>query len=406
MRSARGDATPACVRVERAGLTARGRADAMGVTFGRVLRVAVDTATTVAIGYTLVAAVCVAAFGRRPPDESDVTPPVTLLVPLHGAEPGLEENLRAFASQDYPAYQLVFGVKSEDDGALPIARRIAAAHPDTRIDIAIGRAPDARNPKIANVMSMMRYAQHDVLVMADSDGRPEPWYLRRIVAPLQTPGVGLVTCLFSGNPDGAFASRIGAMFMNEHFIPSALVDRMLGPLQHGFGPTNAFRREVLAAIGGFEALAPHLADDFMLGHFIAARGQRVVLSRQIVRTMVSEAGLRALFVHELRWHRTIRSLQPAGYAGWFVTFPIPLALVALAIAPRRGGAALRLAAAFVARVVLQRVTAHALGVPPASIALIVPRDLFGIAVWARGLTGSGVRWRGDSLAMADGDTLA
>jgi ceramide glucosyltransferase len=377
----------------------------MGEMFGRALRTAAGALAAIAIGYTIVAAACVTAFGRRPPDGTDALPPVTLLVPLHGAEPGLDANLTAFARQDYPGYQLVFGVKSEDDGALPIARAVAAAHPHVPIAIAVGRAAGARNPKIANLISMMRYAQHDVLVMADSDGRPEPWYLRRVVAPLQTPGVGLVTCLFSGNPDGAFASRIGAMFMNEHFIPSALVDRLFGPLRHGFGPTNAFRREVLDAIGGFEALAPHLADDFMLGHFIAARGLRVVLARQIVRTMVSEANLGALFVHELRWHRTIRSLQPAGYAGWFVTFPIPLALAALALAPRRRQLAM-LAAAVAARIVLQRVTARALGVEPASPALIVPRDLFGFAVWARGLTGSGVRWRGDALAMTDGDTLA
>jgi ceramide glucosyltransferase len=313
------------------------------VGFGRTLRRAValtvELAAIASLGYTAAAIITSANFGRRAVEQSAGQPPVTLLVPLRGAEPLLEENLRAFAEQTYPEFQLVLGVADAGDPALPIARRVAAAFPDRRIDIDIGEAAGARNPKLANVLSMMRLVRNTTLILADSDTRVDADYVRAVTAPLQSSDIGAVTCLFAGVPDDTFASKLGAMFMNEQFIPSALVDRLFGPLRHCFGPTNAFRAAVLQSIGGFEALAPHLADDFMLGHFIAERGLRVVISKYVIRTMVSDSTLPILWEHELRWHRTIRGLQPLGYAGMFLTFPVPLALLAFAVmpcAPRSG----------------------------------------------------------------------
>src|SRR5580658_7686810 len=283
------------------------------VTFVRFLAAALDVATIAAIGYAAVAIVCIARFGREPQARSaGEMPPVSLLVPLHGLERDLEENLRAFALQDYPVFQLVLGVARADDPALAIAQRVAAALPDRNIEIDVGEVPGARNPKIANVLSMMRLVRHKVLVLADSDTRVDPTYVRSVTADLYEPGVGAVTCLFAGVPDGTPSSELGAMFMNEQFIPSVLVNRLFGPTRHCLGPTNAIRAPVLAAIGGFEALAPHLADDFMLGSFVAYHVVLVVISRYVVQTIVSVSSLAALWNHELRWHRTIRGVQPLG----------------------------------------------------------------------------------------------
>ncbi len=267
------------------------------------------------------------------------------------------------------------------------------------------KLPGARNPKIANVLSMMRLVRHKVLILADSDTRVEPAYVRSVTAPLHEPGVGVVTCLFAGVPDGTFSSKLGAMFMNEQFIPSVLVNRLFGSPRHCLGPTNAVRSTVLSAIGGFEALAPHLADDFMLGNYVAARGLRVVISRYVVRTIVSDSSLAVLWNHELRWHRTIRGVRPAGYAGMFLTYPVPLALFAFLLAPHPKRVAALLAAAL-ARIALQRVSARALGVATAPAWLVLPRDLFGIAVWACGLAGNAVRWRDAQLHIETGDVLA
>jgi ceramide glucosyltransferase len=366
-----------------------------------------EVVAAASLGYMLIAIACTVRFGRRPRDTSDATPPVTLLVPLHGLEFSLEENLRAFATQDYPDYQLVLGVARDADAALPLARKLQAALPDAAIDIAIGEDATARNPKLANVLSMMRLVRHDVLVLADSDTLVEPAYLRTVTAPLRDPAVGAVTALFRGRADATFASRLGAMFMNEQFIPSALVERLVGgTMRHCFGPTNAFRAETLRAIGGFEALAPHLADDFMLGNFIAARGLRVVVSSEVVSTTISEPSVAALFTHELRWHRTIRGVSPRGYAGMFLTYPFTLALLALVTStrPRRGliltGAALALRAA------LRSTAARALGVRPAALWMMPVRDLFGFALWVWGYAGSDVRWRDNDLQIAQGDILA
>jgi ceramide glucosyltransferase len=368
----------------------------------------IEVATVASLVYMGIAIACTARFGDRSRDESDETPAVTLLVPLHGVEYSLEANLRAFAQQDYPVYQLVLGVARADDRALVFAQRLVAALPQVHIDIAIGFEPSARNPKLANVISMMRYAQYEVLVLADSDTLVDPAYLRTVTAPLRDPAVGAVTALFSGFPDGTFASRLGAMFMNEHFIPGALVERLSGPLRHCFGPTNAFRADTLRAIGGFEALAPHLADDFMLGNRIAASGRRIVISSYVVKTTISERSVAALFTHELRWHRTIRGVSPLGYAGMFVTYPLALglALIALSTGARRGRALALCAAAFASRLALQRVAARTLDVPPAPAWMIPLRDVFGIALWAWGLAGSEVRWRGAALEIAEGDVLA
>jgi ceramide glucosyltransferase len=349
----------------------------------------------------------VARFGRREPECNTVDdlPPVSLLVPLHGEEAGLEENLRAFALQDYPVCQLVLGVTRADDRALAIARNVAASLPDRNIEINVGEVPGVRNPKLANVLSMMRLVRHKVLILADSDTRVDQTYVRSVTAPLHEPSVGVVTCAFAGVSDGTLPAKLGAMFMNEQFIPSVLVNRLFGPPRHCLGPTNAMRSAVLSSIGGFEALASHLADDFMLGNYIAARGLRVVISPYVVRTIVSDPSLAMLWNHELRWHRTIRGVQPAGYAGMFLTYPLPLALFAFLLAPQPKRA-VALVVAALARVALRRVSGRALGVDPPSPWLILPRDLFGISVWVCGLAGRTVHWRDAELRIEAGDVIA
>jgi ceramide glucosyltransferase len=365
-----------------------------------------EIATLAAIAYVGVAIARTAHFGKRGKERSGHTPPVTVLVPLRGVEPGLEENLCSIVDQEYPTHQVVFGVARADDPALTIARRVAAAHPARHIEIDIGECAVTRNPKLANVVSMMRLARHEVLVLCDSDTRVDSSYLREVVAPLEDASIGLVTCLFAGVPqDDTLASKLIAMFMNDQFIPSALVEGVFGPLQHGFGPTNAMRADVLKAIGGFEALGEHLADDFMLGNEIAARGLKVVISKYVLRTTVSEPNLAALFRHELRWHRTIRGVEPAGYAGMFITYPIPLAFLAFLLARNRRRAGLLVLVAALGRIALQRVSARALGVKPAGAWLVLPRDFFGLAVWASGLVGTSVRWRDADLSIDSGDVL-
>jgi ceramide glucosyltransferase len=181
--------------------------------FGRGLRraaaLAVEVAAIASLGYTAAAIACAAVYSRRERETAPQQPPVTLIVPLRGAEPLLAENLRAFADQRYPELQLVLGVATAADPALPIARAVQAAFPDRRIDIDIGEDTSARNPKLANVLSMMRLVRNTTLILADSDTRVDSDYVRAVTAPLQQPEIGAVTCLFAGVPDGTFASQLG-----------------------------------------------------------------------------------------------------------------------------------------------------------------------------------------------------
>ncbi len=251
-------------------------------------------------------------------------PGVTILKPLCGDEPGLYENLRSFCVQAYPDFQIIFGLREADDPARPVVSRLLQEFPQLDLSLVVEASIHGQNLKISNLINMMPAARHDVLVLADSDIAVGADYLRRLVAPLRSSGVGLVTCLYSGCPRSNFWSELGSMFIDDWFAPSARVSRMLGSTRFSFGSTIALRREVLAAAGGFEALRNILADDYWLGEFTRQLGLRTVLSDVVVTTDVTEARLAELWRHELRWLRTVRSVEPLGYAFLPVTFTMPV----------------------------------------------------------------------------------
>ena len=381
------------------------RADLRGVSGKLALAAALAS-----IGYTGFAATCVRAFGRRMRERTFAAnaarPIVTVLKPVHGVEPGLEENLRSFCAQDYPAYDVVLGVHGADDPALEIIGRVAAAFPD-RTTVAVGDGVARfRNPKIANLAGMLAHARGDVLVIADADMRVTPDYLDAVVAPFADPRVGAVTAIYRGEPaEDTLASVLGAMWITEQFAPSALVASAMQPLAHTFGATMAVRRDVFHAIGGLSALGDRLADDHALGKLVAEHGRTVALAAYAVENVVAEHGVRALLRHEVRWARTIRSVRPASYPGIVLTYPVPLAVLHLALARRKKRAFALALAAMLARLALRATAQRALGTRKRSAMRLVPlRDALGIAVWALGLFGSAVRWRDAELHVtARGD---
>ena len=364
-------------------------------------------AALASIGYAAFALTRVRTFARtlRAPLRPARRPPITVLKPVRGLEPRLEENLRSFCAQRYPDYHVVLGVPSEDDPALPLLRRLAAESPG-RVDVVAGDGTARfRNPKIANLAPMLARARGEILVIADSDMHVSADYLDAIAEAFDDPAAGAATALYRGEPaDGGLASALGAMWMTEQFAPSALVSAALEPLAHTFGATMAVRREVLAEIGGLDALGDRLADDHALGRLVAERGRRVALARCVVTTVVSEPSLLALARHELRWARTIRTVRRAGYLGIVLTYPVPLALLYLTVAGCRARALPVLAIAAFCRIALgaaARRTFGSSGSEPAfgRIALTPLRDALGVAVWVLGLRGGQVRWREDALSV-------
>ena len=360
--------------------------------------------------YLVGTAVAAVRFARRATPSGPEPPPVSLLKPLHGAEPGLYENLRSFAQQDYPVVQMVLGVNDANDGALPVAQALIRDLPASDIALVLDPPVRGSNLKVANIENMLAAARHDILVISDSDMRVDRRYLGAVTAPLHDPRTGLVTCLYEGVSTGGIWSELGALHINFGFLPSALVAAELG-IGHGcFGATIAVRRETLERIGGLARLRDELADDRRIGDAVRAQGLAVLLSRYVVEARVSEPSFTSLWQHELRWARTVRAITPAGFAGSVLTHPV--ALAALAAAASRFGltSAILLVISCLLRWASALIIAGALAFTTAGLWLLPVRDALSFAVFIVSFFGRRVFWRGQLFQIepsgrmsADGD---
>jgi len=358
--------------------------------------------------YQLCALFCVARFARRPLPATGHRPPVTVLKPVSGMDFRLYDHLRSFCEQDYPDYQVIFGVRSADDPAVPEIRRLIAALPGRDLDLVIDPASHGANRKVSNLCNMMARARHDILVIADSDMRVRPDYLAAVAQPFADPGVGAVTCLYRGVPAGGALSRLTSLWISEWFLPSVLVAELLEEVRYCFGATMAVRREILDGAGGFASLADYLADDYMIGQYTAASGHRVEISRYLVDATVCEASLRDMFAHELRWARTMRAMRPGGYRFSFLINAISVGLLAgFAAAAAVPWAGVGLVGAVIGlRLALhRRVTALLGGADSASVWMIPVRDLLSLVIWFAAYLGREVSWRGQRYAIIGGGRL-
>ena len=361
--------------------------------------------------YWLYALACVLVFSRRPRVTAAALPPVTVLKPLCGAHPGLYESLRSFCEQDYPEFQIVFGVRQAADPAVEIVQRLMDEYRARHLKLVVNDRDIGVNPKVSNLANALESAEHDILVIADSDIRVGPDYLRAVVGPLADPRVGVVTCLYGGAGSGRSWGALGRLFIDDWFFPSALVSVTGGALRHAFGATLAFRRHTLQAIGGFRALGPYLADDYMLGARIARRGDRIVLSPYVVQTRVVEASLGALFRHELRWHRTMRAVRPIGFFFAASTYGFVWSALSLAVAGPAWPLVTLAAVHATVRVAVHRLVRSVL--PRAGVAdgsdggggtwptawLLPVRDVLSLVLWAASFTGRTVRWGASRFAV-------
>jgi ceramide glucosyltransferase len=352
-------------------------------------------------GYLIASAVAVHRFARRgapsPPlrgeGAGEEGEGLSVLKPLHGDEPGLYDNLRSFALQDYSQLQIVLGVNDPQDSALPAARDLVRDLPGGDIAIVVDPRARGSNQKVANLENMLEAARHDVLVLADSDMRVDRRYLSAVAAPLHNRQTGVVTCLYKGVSTGGKWSELGAMHINFGFLPSALVADSLGLGGGCFGATIALRRETLERIGGFARLRDELADDHRIGSEVRALGLSVVLSSYIVEARVCERSLAELWRHELRWARTVRAMAPAGFAGSVLSHPVAIAVLAAAATGFGLTASIFLVISCVLRWATARTIAAALSLPSADPRLLLVRDALSFAVFIASFFGRTVFWR-------------
>ena len=345
---------------------------------------------------------------RKPPRTSVQLPPVTLLKPLCGAEPGLYEHLRAFCQQDYPEYQIIFGVRDPADPACSVVERLIEEFPSLPIDVVINPQLHGSNLKVSNLINMLARARHEFLVMADSDAFVGPDYLGIVTAPLLDPAVGLVTCTYRGVPTEGIWSRLGAMYINEWYVPSVLLAWLFGYQGYVSGQSMCMRHDTVRAIGGFRAIANHLADDHRLGELVSELGLRIVLSPYMVEGEHDEQTYESLARHEIRWMRTIRVLRPRSFRMIFLSFSFPLALFGLLLTVVGESWSIAAWALFAITGII-RLAFHFApriqGKQPlfADIWLLPVRDLLLCWIWCRSFFTSRVTWRGSEFDVdADG----
>lgn len=354
-----------------------------------------------------------------------VRPGVSILKPLHGAEPHLDAHLESFFNQLYPDYELLFCARAQDDAGLIIARAVAARHPEVPTRFFTSGEPPYANAKVASLEVMYRAARHDLLIVSDSDVHVGPEYLREIVAPFSDPAVGAVTCLYRGvvtepdaaNPDApqvekpTIWARLEGVGMSIEMPSGVLVARMLEGMQFLLGPTMAVRRQCVDEIGGFKSLGQYCSDDFLLGNWIASRGHKVELSHHVVDHMILNTGFLASVRHQVRWTKSTRCSRPKGHFGTVLTFSTPFALLAAGAWLWMGnlhaavwalgwgiGSRILLAGLVGGVVVNERELLRTMLLNPL-------RDLLGFCYWAASYANARILWRGEEYELLPGGAM-
>jgi ceramide glucosyltransferase len=344
-------------------------------------------------------------------------PPVSILKPLKGIDPEIWEGFRSHCEQDYRDFELIFGVSDPNDPAVEFVRKLQSTYPNRRIELIVCEKVLGTNIKVSNLAQMLQAVRHEILLVSDSDIRVPRDYLRRVVAPLvfpeasgstraTKPEAGLVTCLYRGIAASTLGSHLEAIGIATDFVPGVLSARLLeGGLRFALGSTMVFRKADLASIGGFEAFVDYLADDYEFGRRIAAAGKRVELSDVTVDTSLPAYSFREFLDHQLRWWRTIRDARRGGYVGLLFTFGLPWAIATVLAARGADWAWVLFAVTVLARLAVGLGTALAVLTdrqPLADILLLPVRDLLAPLLWAAGLVGNRIHWRGDVFELKNG----
>lgn len=370
--------------------------------------------STVFLGLVLAAARRFRKSVRRRRGQSQPVslPPVSLLKPLHGAEPGLEEYLESFFALDYPEFEMLFCARTEDDAGLQLARRVAANHPAIPVRFLLSGAPPWPNARCYSLSVMAKEAKHDLMVITDSDVLVEPGFLREVASPFVSSGVQASTCLYRGTATkmGLWA-RMEGLGMSVEMTSGVIVADMLEGMRFTLGPCMAVRKGALEGFGGFSRLGYYYADDFMLGNLVAENGGEVRLSTHVIDHCIVNNGFWRNFSHQWSWMKSTRFSRPWGHLGTGLTFAAPFGILGLFSAWALGRPELGLTLlgwAYLSRVLLCLVAGGWVVRDPAAVrsCWIYPlRDLLGFVLWAASYTSKRVGWRDDRFVLEKGGLM-
>jgi ceramide glucosyltransferase len=341
----------------------------------------------------------------RAPRDTAFLRPVSILKPLRGTDRQMYESFRSHCLQDYPEYELIFGVSDANDPAVGFVERLRQEFPQRRIELVVCADLLGTNVKVSNLVQMLPHALYQHLIVNDSDIRVAPSYLRRIMSPFADERVGMVTALYRGIAGRTVGSKLEAVGISTDFAAGVLAARQLEGIRFALGSTLAFTRSSLAAIGGFEPLLDYLSDDFELGTRIAAARLEVIMSDVVVDTFLPDYTFGAYWAHQMRWARSTRDARKWGYLGVALTFGLPWALAAALLARGAGWSlALLLAAAAMRFAMALVIGQRVLRDPqiPADLWLLPLRDVIALLIWMAAYAGHTVAWRGDQFILKNG----
>jgi len=336
-------------------------------------------------------------FSKKTEPVPKELPPVSIMIPLAGADFKAYQNYTLFCRQDYPRYQIVFGVRQPSDSSIQIVEKLIEDFPGADIELVVAPEIIGTNLKVSNLQNMYARVKHENIIIVDSDIRVREDYLRRIMQEFSDERVGLVTCLYRATEAPDFAARLEALGLTAEFMPGVLMARMIEGVKFALGSTMATTRERLEAIGGFHALKDYLADDFMLGNLIAEQGYEVRISHYTVETLMAPAGFLAMMRHQMRWSRSTRISRPAGYLGLIFTYGTALALLNVFVTFGSPRSLLLFAFTLAVRLAMGwLIGVHYLKdrILKKNFWLLPARDVLSFVIWCLSLVGRRVEWRG------------
>jgi ceramide glucosyltransferase len=372
-----------------------------------VLREALSLLAVAPFAYYVLAILAALRFFRRKAAQAppEYCPPVSLLKPVRGVDFASGENFSSFCAQDYPAYEILFAVNDESDPAVPLIRQIMAEFPQRRIRLFTSAENLGANRKVNKLAMLVREARHDVLVLTDGDVRVGPNYLREVVAPLREKKIGAITSFYRAITQENLFAKLEAVGAASDFFAGVLLARWKEGVRFALGASIATTKEWLEKMGGFEALADVLADDYELGLRIAQAGGEIVLSREPVWTMYPAQTLSGFWEHQLRWARTVRLCRPLSYLGLLFTQGLPWTVLAALVAPAPWIAGAYLAAYAVLRLAMGW-TVGVWGIRDEvlrrNLWLVPVRDATHFVVWLASFGSNRIRWHAVDYTIRNG----
>ncbi len=340
---------------------------------------------------------------RENPPNTDFFPPISCLKPIRGLDEDAYENYASFCRQDYPEYEIVFCVDT-DDPALPVLEKLIADFPERKIRLLFGSGRSAINDKIARLVRLVSEAQYDLLVITDGDIRVGPDYLRAVAHPFRDPKVGGATTLYVSTEETSFVQELQSIGMISDFFAGILVAWQLDGVKFMFGQSIVTTKQRIAGFGGYETIENRPADDLNVGRLVAEQAE-VKLLPYIVKSVADFASLKDLFYKRVRWMTVMRLVRRQGHRGLVFTWGLIWALIAVATHPTWPVALGYLGSYVVLRIIMTwligvRVMGQK-GLWPKML-LIPLWDLIAFMIWVASFGRNTIRWRGFDYHIRDG----